>query len=504
MNTVVNQLGDKLATVRGPSVQAHPQDVDGVRHARIGCPAPRRGTVGIFVTAQAEASGQATSELFSLGLAIANATATINIGDDAVRPGRRLGEHRVAADVTAKMKTSTKRDLGAVPQDPTETALSFAVAIADLTSTATLADTAVIEAGRTVNFRALGTKATEAEAESGMYADGTASISGAVQVSDATVTATVGGRITAKMEEADGPVVGSRQARVRPHGRAGPDRLRRRGQQHDLRRSRPRSSPVTPSPTPTGTARASAGSPSRAASPTASSTTSSTSRTIRPPRSTSRRPSNLRPTSSTRTAGPRSTCRATASIRSASTAWRSPARPRRTPRRSTPPPSTPPRTRSRSPTRSSPPPVAGARLVAARHTRSGSGRPSPTTPTGQAPIPGLVDGAIYYVIVDTGEFNLQGDLRFTTGQVIRLAESENEALAGVGIDIGAGNRHRLHAQGAPRARLRPGRRDRHHRQARDRGLGERRGRPREPEAGAGAEGRPRLLRQDQGRRARAC
>ncbi len=55
---------------------------------------------------------------------------------------------------------------------------------------------------------------------------------------------------------------------------------------------------------------------------------------------------------------------------------------------------------------------------------------------GTAPIAGLIDGATYYIIVATSENNLQGDTRFATAQVVQLAESENEARAGVAIDIG--------------------------------------------------------------------
>ena len=53
---------------------------------------------------------------------------------------------------------------------------------------------------------------------------------------------------------------------------------------------------------------------------------------------------------------------------------------------------------------------------------------------GGTPIGGLEDGQTYYVITGTNQFNLQGDLRFVDQQVIQLAESENEALAGVAID----------------------------------------------------------------------
>ena len=435
VNTVVNQLGDKLATFEAlPFKLIHKTSTASVTLGS-GAQLLGSGTVGIFVTAQAEASGQATSELFSLGLAIANATATINIGDNAVVRAGDAVNIVSSADVTAKMKTSTKRDLGAVPQDPTETALSFAVAIADLTSTATLADTAVIEAGRTVNFRALGTKASEAEAESGMYADGTASISGAVQVSDATVTATVGGRITANMEEADGPVAGVVKLEFDPT--VGPGQI---GYVDGVNNTifvghtaLVTGDSVTYSNR-HGTSIGGLAQPSGLANgkqyyvinvaddPTTpfdeSQTIQLASNELNSYRGTAVNLScdgfdplgehcvafTSQATTNTKTFNAAAVNAATNTITVAN------------------------------------PYFASSSGLAPDFSLLGNsfglGQAVAYHANGQAPIPGLVDGATYYVIVDTGEFNLQGDLRFTTGQVIRLAETENEALAGVGIDIG--------------------------------------------------------------------
>ena len=54
---------------------------------------------------------------------------------------------------------------------------------------------------------------------------------------------------------------------------------------------------------------------------------------------------------------------------------------------------------------------------------------------GGTPIGGLVHGGTYYIIASTNQFNLQGDLRLVDEQVVQLAETEAEALAGVAIDI---------------------------------------------------------------------
>ncbi|MCA9072499.1 MAG: hypothetical protein KDA84_26425, partial [Planctomycetaceae bacterium] len=52
-------------------------------------------------------------------------------------------------------------------------------------------------------------------------------------------------------------------------------------------------------------------------------------------------------------------------------------------------------------------------------------------------IPGLVHGNTYYIISAIDQFDLQGDNRFATNQIVQLAETEHEARAGVAIDIGA-------------------------------------------------------------------
>ena len=52
-------------------------------------------------------------------------------------------------------------------------------------------------------------------------------------------------------------------------------------------------------------------------------------------------------------------------------------------------------------------------------------------------IPGLTPGNTYYVVASTTEQNIQGDTRLASKQVIRLAEMENEARAGVYIDLGS-------------------------------------------------------------------
>jgi hypothetical protein len=72
---------------------------------------------------------------------------------------------------------------------------------------------------------------------------------------------------------------------------------------------------------------------------------------------------------------------------------------------------------------------------------------APTVNGVKTPLSGLEDGKVYYVNTATNEFNLTGDQRLVSKQVIRLARTENEARAGVIINLGSStaNGHTLSA-----------------------------------------------------------
>src|SRR5258708_10412754 len=78
-------------------------------------------------------------------------------------------------------------------------AASLAVTDAIVESKATVAEHAVVHGGRTVNVRALGNVESEAEAESGLFADGTAALALALQFSTADILTTLAGTVTADM-----------------------------------------------------------------------------------------------------------------------------------------------------------------------------------------------------------------------------------------------------------------------------------------------------------------
>src|SRR4029079_2862940 len=87
------------------------------------------------------------------------------------------------ASATAGMSTETAREeQGYVPgKKSAGFAASLAVSWARLTSKTTVAETAFVHGGRTVNIRALGETESEAEAGSSLYADSAASLAFALQ-----------------------------------------------------------------------------------------------------------------------------------------------------------------------------------------------------------------------------------------------------------------------------------------------------------------------------------
>ena len=148
------------------------------------------------------------SKLFSVGVAQATSTAKITVGDDVVIRG--LGAVNLTSDAsaTASMSTATAREMGAVGgSNKTQVALSLAISNADVTSKTTVAETARIRAGTTLNVRALGEHESGAEAESGLFSNGLAGLALALQFSKEDVLAEVNGTLQADMTHPDGAVV---------------------------------------------------------------------------------------------------------------------------------------------------------------------------------------------------------------------------------------------------------------------------------------------------------
>ena len=165
--------------------------------------------IGIYSTAAADASAAAASQLFSLGYSQAKASAIIDVHSGALIEGGGAVNLTSDASATAKMSTETSREeQGSVPGKKSAAfAASIAVSYADVVSKATVAEGATVHGGRTVNIRALGDIESEAEAESGLFADGSAAIALALQFSTADIQTTLAGHVKADMNTVGGEVV---------------------------------------------------------------------------------------------------------------------------------------------------------------------------------------------------------------------------------------------------------------------------------------------------------
>ena len=165
--------------------------------------------VGVYSTAASDASASAASSLFSLGYSQSDATATITIGDNVLIEGNGPVNITASASSVASISTETAREeQGSIPgKKSSGFAASLAVSWAKLTSTVTVAETAEVHGGRTVNIRALGDIESEAEASSSLYADGSAALALALQFSTAAILTQVDGKVTADMNTNGGEVV---------------------------------------------------------------------------------------------------------------------------------------------------------------------------------------------------------------------------------------------------------------------------------------------------------
>ena len=159
------------------------------------------GTVGIYATAVADASGIARGSLVSFGYTEAKANATVTIAKGVEIDAAAAVVITSTGDSTASISASTERKLPNSP-DPDRAPFSAAVGIAygDVTSTVTVAQGASITAGKTANVNAVGGVNTEASGEAGLYAGGKAGLGFGIEVSKANIHTTVNGAITSRME----------------------------------------------------------------------------------------------------------------------------------------------------------------------------------------------------------------------------------------------------------------------------------------------------------------
>ncbi|MEB3294495.1 MAG: DUF4347 domain-containing protein, partial [Synechococcales bacterium] len=154
------------------------------------------GDVEITSNAVADATSKVLSRYFSLGWSDATASAITQIGQGVMINAQ--GDVNIAADAsaTADMTTRTVKDLGVGPNDNSGIAVSLALANADLTSKATIAQGAKIIAGGNANITANGKVERSASAEAGAYQDGRVGISAGLGFTKSDVQAVVNGEVT--------------------------------------------------------------------------------------------------------------------------------------------------------------------------------------------------------------------------------------------------------------------------------------------------------------------
>lgn len=158
------------------------------------------GTVGIYSTAVADASGSASSSLVSIGYGRAVATATVDIQSGVEVVSQDATVITASGSATSSISSSTGRTLESTSNPSSlQIAGSIAVSDANVTSHVTVAETASITAGKTANIAASGEVTSEAEVSSGMYSDGTAAVAFGLEFSQADIHTTVNGSVTANM-----------------------------------------------------------------------------------------------------------------------------------------------------------------------------------------------------------------------------------------------------------------------------------------------------------------
>ncbi|MFM2430809.1 MAG: hypothetical protein RLZZ511_2022, partial [Cyanobacteriota bacterium] len=154
------------------------------------------GDIDIATSAVADASAKAISKFFSVGWSDATASAITQIGQGVQITAADSVNITADASATSSMTTRTLKNLGSAPANGNAIAVSLAIANADLTANTTIAQGAVINAGRNANITANGTVEREASAEAGVYQDGRAGISAGLGFTKSDVQAVVNGSIT--------------------------------------------------------------------------------------------------------------------------------------------------------------------------------------------------------------------------------------------------------------------------------------------------------------------
>jgi hypothetical protein len=207
-NFVVQPLADKVGSLLALPVKLLEKFSTATITMGAGSKLMGAGTVGLYATTKADASGNASGSLFSIGYAQAAAESRIDIATGALIDAGEAAVVAASAEATAKLSSSTERALDSTQNPGTQqVALSLAASFADVTSKVSVAQGAFIRGGKTANVKADGATKSEATAESGIFADGKAGLAFGLEFSKADVTTTVDGTVIALADPETGYTV---------------------------------------------------------------------------------------------------------------------------------------------------------------------------------------------------------------------------------------------------------------------------------------------------------
>jgi hypothetical protein len=205
-NVLISPLADKVAGLTAMPVKVLVKESQADIVVHDGARLSADGAIGVYATAKADATGVAYGSLFSIGYALGKTTATVDIQSNVLINAGDAVVITAGAESTAHLETNTDRSSESTPNPGSaQIAVSLAVANADATSHVTVAERATVTAGKTANIGASGVVDSEAVAESSIFSDGKAGLAFGLQFSRADIQTTVNGKVTAHM--ADGSVV---------------------------------------------------------------------------------------------------------------------------------------------------------------------------------------------------------------------------------------------------------------------------------------------------------
>lgn len=207
-NFVIEPLMGKIADLIALPVKVLVKNCTATVTFREGCQLIATGPIGIYATAAADASGVAKGSLFSIGYAQANASADITVETGVLIQAEEAVVITSTGEAKAGMKVDTKHKIDNLPNPSgAPVAIALGVSYANAYSHVTVAQGATVEAGRTANVTAKGKIESEAEAESGLFSDGKAGLAFALEFSEADIDTTVDGTIIAKCDPVGGYTV---------------------------------------------------------------------------------------------------------------------------------------------------------------------------------------------------------------------------------------------------------------------------------------------------------